>query len=102
MSKYNGTYSTWTSPQGLPQLNPCNYIKILMFADIHSKGLWFYLPILCFLNFNASMFALTAKEISAMDATLKEMGMDTRDDEMDRYYLVFQMSGQVTISTCFA
>ena len=66
-----------------------NYIKILMFADIHSKGLWFYLPILCSLIVNTSMFALTIKEVCVLDMTLKDLGMESRDDKMDRYYLVF-------------
>ena len=38
----------------------------------------------CSLIANAILFAMTLKEICAMDATLKDMGMDTRDNEMDR------------------
>ena len=38
----------------------------------------------CSLIANTVLFAMTVKEICAMDATLKDMGMDTRDNEMDR------------------
>ena len=60
-------------------------IYFLTFADIHSKGLWLYFPIGVSLIVNTVMFGLTVKEICILDITLKEMGMKTRDEEMDRY-----------------
>ena len=38
----------------------------------------------CSLIANTVLFAMTVKEICVMDTTLKEMGMETRDNEMDR------------------
>ena len=56
----------------------------MYFADIHAKALWLYFPMACSLIANAVLFALTVKEICTMDATLRKLGVDTRDNEMDR------------------
>ena len=42
----------------------------------------------CSLIANTVLFAMTVKEICSMDAELKELGMDTRDNEMDRWIIV--------------
>ena len=51
---------------------------------MYAKALWLYFPIACSLIANTVLFAMTVKEICSMDAELKELGMDTRDNEMDR------------------
>ena len=38
----------------------------------------------CSLIVNIVMFALTVKEVCALDDKMKDLGMETRDQEMDR------------------
>ena len=38
----------------------------------------------CALIANTVLFCMTLKELCAMDKTLKELGMDIRDNDMDR------------------
>ena len=60
------------------------FLYPFIFADVHAKAVWFFLPIGVSLIANTVMFALTVKEICALDTTAREMGMANREKEMDR------------------